>query len=339
MDGCSQWWHAASIATVGRTVIIGGSGFIGCRLIPELSQLGPVLNLDRVQSAGAPLAKIIDVRDRSSFAGLFESRDTIVLLAAEHRDDVTPTSLYYEVNVEGTRSVLAEMDSREVRRIVFTSTVAVYGLDKARPPKESDVPDPFNHYGRSKRMAEELLQEWVRRGEGRSALVLRPTVVFGEGNRGNVFNLLNQICSGRFIMIGGGENRKSMSYVGNLVAFIRFMVERGWTGLEVINYADTPDLDMNAIVNCAYQFKGGPLPGLRLPYAVGICAGAIFDAASAVTGLKFPISSIRVRKFCSNTQVDASKLDTLGFQRPYSLADGLQRMLVSEFSNRAKSAS
>src|SRR5688572_25571000 len=122
-----------------RTVVIGGSGFIGSRLIPELKPLGPILNLDKVQSIHFPeITKIIDVRDSGSFAGFFEGFDMVVLLAAEHRDDVTPTSLYYDVNVQGMRNVLAYMERHGLRRIIFTSTVALYGLDRSKPPSESD---------------------------------------------------------------------------------------------------------------------------------------------------------------------------------------------------------
>ena len=52
--------------------------------------------------------------------------------------------------------------------------------------------------------------------------IIRPTVIFGEKNRGNVYNLLKQIASGKFLMIGKGQNRKSMAYVGNVVAFIKY---------------------------------------------------------------------------------------------------------------------
>lgn len=59
--------------------------------------------------------------------------DLVVLLAAEHKDNVTPTSLYYTVNVEGMRNTLQAMESNGVTRLVFTSSVAVYGLNKDNP--------------------------------------------------------------------------------------------------------------------------------------------------------------------------------------------------------------
>ena len=61
---------------------------------------------------------------------------------------------------------------------------------------------------------------WHAKGD-KSLIIVRPTVIFGEGNRGNVFNLLNQIASGKFFMVGKGENKKSMAYIHNIVAFSR----------------------------------------------------------------------------------------------------------------------
>ena len=56
--------------------------------------------------------------------------------------------------------------------------------------------------------------------ENRTLIIVRPTVIFGEGNRGNVYNLLNQVASRRFVMFGNGKNIKSMAYVENIAAFL-----------------------------------------------------------------------------------------------------------------------
>ena len=80
---------------------------------------------------------------------------------------------------------------------------------------------PFNDYGRTKFLAEEVYRAWQRDDPSRRTLaIVRPTVIFGEQNRGNVYNLLRQIASGRFVMVGAGRNTKSMAYVGNVAAFL-----------------------------------------------------------------------------------------------------------------------
>src|SRR5690606_17038666 len=138
-----------------------------------------------------------DVLDKQSLIVNLNGADVVVLLAAEHRDDVTPTSLYYDVNVTGMRNTLEAMAVNNVKRLIFTSSVAVYGLNKDNPD-ESFSADPFNHYGISKWQAEQVLQEWYIDHKDWNVNIVRPTVIFGEGNRGNVFNLLNQIASGKF---------------------------------------------------------------------------------------------------------------------------------------------
>ena len=316
-------------------MIIGGSGFVGSRLISLLRDGNTVLNLDKAPSSvhGA-LTQTSDVREPESFSSQLLGQDVVILLAAEHRDDVSPTSLYYDVNVEGMRNVLSAMDTQGVKNIVFTSSVAIYGMNQPTPPTETSPEAPFNHYGKSKWQAEQVLQEWVTKGEGRNALVIRSTVIFGEENRGNVFNLLNQIYSGKFLMIGNGCNRKSMAYVGNIVAFIKYKLEVGFSGIEIFNYVDKPDFDMNTLVSEIYRHKGQSSPKLRIPYPIGILGGYCFDLLAKVTGKKLPISSIRVKKFCSSTEINADKLATSGFVRPVDFKEGLQQTLTSEFGDQ-----
>lgn len=74
-----------------KCVVIGGSGFIGSRLIPELQSNYDVINLDKAESSSfGHITHIMDVRNPDSFSNQLQGADTVVLLAAEHRDDVTP---------------------------------------------------------------------------------------------------------------------------------------------------------------------------------------------------------------------------------------------------------
>ena len=147
-----------------KCLVIGGSGFVGSRLIQELQPVCNVINLDKNDSSlFASITHRMDVRNLDSFVHHLQGVDTVILLAAEHRDDVTPVSLYYDVNVQGMRNVLTAMDQYGVGKIIFTSSVAVYGLDTPTPPCEIDQVNPFNDYGRSKWEAETVLQEWIKK--------------------------------------------------------------------------------------------------------------------------------------------------------------------------------
>lgn len=314
-----------------KIAILGGSGFVGTRLIEILQANNELINIDKNQSLFYNDITVIgDVRDKNILIRLLNEVDIVILLAAEHRDDVSPISLYYDVNVEGMRNTLEAMEANSVKRIIFTSSVAVYGLDKSNPNEGHPI-DPFNHYGKSKWEAEKVLQEWYKTHLDWNVNILRPTVIFGERNRGNVYNLLKQISSGKFLMVGSGNNKKSMAYVGNIVAFIKFLINNNTTGYNIYNYIDKPDFTMNELVGHVSEVLDKHIPMTHFPKWMGMFGGYCFDILAAITRKKLTVSSVRVKKFCATTQFDAAKVKSTGFIAPYSLGEGLARTLKFEF--------
>ena len=278
------------------------------------------------------LTSIGNVLNKDELAPFVKGLDAVVLLAAEHRDDVSPVSLYYDVNVQGTQNVLDAMDHAGVKSLLFTSSVAVYGLNKTNPDEQFEK-DPFNHYGKSKWQAEQVIQAWYDKDPtDKSVTIIRPTVIFGERNRGNVFNLLRQISSGRFLMIGKGMNKKSMAYVGNVVAFIKHRLQKRESGMHIFNYVDKPDFTMTELTASVEQKLDISIPKIRIPYGIGILMGRCFDLLAFMTRRKLSISAVRVKKFCATTQFDATKAHA-SFNAPYSLKEGLDRTLEHEFIN------
>lgn len=320
--------------------VIGGSGFIGSVLIRQLQQVGhKVRNLDLVapqpHAAGAPFIQC-DVREPASLQTGLSGVHVIYLLAAEHRDDVRPIDKYYDVNVGGARNVTAVATSLGIRRLIFTSSVALYGLN-APDADETRKPEPFNDYGQSKLDAENVLREWQALDDDRQLCVVRPVVVFGPGNRGNVYNLLQQMQSRAFAMIGKGDNRKSMAYVENVAAFLVYQLSKP-SGLSLFNYADKPDLSMNELVAVVGNHTAlGKRRIARVPYSLGLGVGYVFDLLARVSGRHFPISAVRVRKFCANTCVTADQSRQDGFTPGHTLADGLAEMMRSEFARQKAS--
>lgn len=316
-----------------KIAVIGGSGFVGTRLIDILVSTGQynLLNIDKNISEKFPDISVIgNVMNKETLISQLQGTDVVVLLAAEHRDDVAPVSLYYDVNVEGMRNTLEAMEANNVKRIVFTSSVAIYGLDKNNPD-ESFPADPFNHYGKSKWNAEQLLQEWYKKHEDWNINIIRPTVIFGEGNRGNVYNLLNQIANGKFMMIGKGNNQKSMSYIRNVIAFIKFLIEEKKSGYNIYNYVDKPDFTTNDLVHHTSEILNKNIPTTHIPYWIGMLGGYGFDILAWLSRKKLNISSVRVKKFCAVTQYDSTKAMTSGFKPPYTMEEGLKNMLNQEF--------
>lgn len=271
------------------------------------------------------------MRDRDALVKACQGAEVIYNLAAEHADDVRPISLYYDVNVGGARNLVAAAEKNQVGKIVFTSTVALYGLNVG-VPDESFPARPFNDYGKSKWEAEQVFQGWVEADSGRSLAIVRPVVIFGEGNRGNVYNLLRQIASGRFVQVGRGKNVKSMGYVENIAKFLTYCLGFG-PGSRIYNYLDEPDLTTGELVAIAQEALGMRGALSSIPYPIGLAGGYLFDALARLTGKRFPISSVRIKKFCANTAVSAEKLRKTEFEPEFSLREGLERVIRDEFLN------
>jgi len=314
-----------------RIAVIGGSGFIGTRLVRRLAPQHEVWIVDKAASEAYPeRVRIADVRELAALRSACEGAEVIVNLAAEHRDDVRPVSRYDEVNVGGARNVVAVAEDLGVEQLVFTSSVAVYGFPKD-PLGEDAPPNPFNDYGRTKLEAEKVYRAWLAGKPGRSLRIVRPTVVFGEANRGNVYNLLHQLAVGPFLMVGNGRNRKSMAYVENVAACLEFTLSLP-EGLHLFNYVDKPDLDMNELVREIRTTLGRPPKvGFRLPYWAGYAAGLVADGLAALLRRPLPLSRIRVQKFCASTQFLRDRVAEAGFRPPVELKAALERTILHEF--------
>ena len=315
-----------------KILVTGGSGFIGTNLVADLLRNGHSVSIyDKTRSETYPdLCVVADVRDRERLTEVLQGIDTVYHLAAEHRDDVHPVSLYYDVNVGGARNLVHAAEKNNVKRIMFTSSVAVYGLNASESNEDSPI-RPFNDYSKSKYQSEGLFNEWGQGDDSRCLVIVRPVVIFGEKNRGNVYELLSQIASGKFVMVGNGKNEKSMAYVLNISSFLAKLLEIG-PGRHVYNYADKPDMTVEELVVTALKALGKePRVKWRIPYAIGLLGGYAFDLVAGITGKTYPISSIRIKKFAAGTKVSAERLRKTGFSPPYSLADGLNRMIASEF--------
>ena len=313
-----------------KITVIGGSGFVGTNFCQRLSdrQVSFEIIDIKLSKRFPEKCKIGDVRDIDSLQETITG-DVIVNLAAVHRDDVRDKEQYHQTNVEGAEKVARVCVQKGIKKIVFTSSVAVYGFAKSSMDETSEI-NPFNEYGKTKYQAEEKLRAWHKQGDN-DLIIVRPTVIFGEGNRGNVFNLLNQIASGRFMMVGSGTNKKSMAYIGNVVAFLEKCVETD-KKYAVYNYVDTPDFDMNTLIRQVRKtLTGKDRIGLRLPYWLGLFMGYLADAVAFVSGKALPLSSIRVRKFCATTSFSSAKHELDGFEPSYSLQEGIERTLHSEF--------
>lgn len=313
-----------------KIALIGGAGFIGTRLSKRLEKK----NLDHTiydidKSITSKNFVHLDIEDNESLSRI-KDNDVIINLAAVHRDDVRPISRYDDVNVKGAVNLCKAASKYNINKIVFTSSVAIYGF-APEDTDENGEPNYFNDYGRTKYLAEQIFKNWQKEDKkNRSLVIVRPTVVFGEGNRGNVYNLLNQIALGKFLMVGNGKNKKSMAYIENIAAFLEYSISFD-NGVHIYNYIDKPDFDMNNLVSLVRnKLFGKNNVGIRLPSFLGILIGYISDFIAKLIGKRLPVSSIRIKKFLSTTQFSSS-ISKCDFVPPVSLAEGLERTIQYEF--------
>lgn len=308
-------------------LVTGDSGFIGSYLTDDLVRSGHrVAGLDIEPAKKHPVRYPYvtgDIRDAAALASVEGPLDCIIHLAAAHRDFGVTREEYYSVNVEGMRSLLRFADERGIRRFFFYSTVAVYGDNQ--PSTEETAPAPVNHYGDSKLEAEAVLREWQSHDPERQVIILRPAVVFGPLNTANIFKLVRQVCDRRFIWVGDGNNVKSIAYVGNITAVTLFLLERMAPGTAVYNYSDEPNMTTRELVGLISRLSGAPVSRVHIPLSAAVAAANVFDLLGRVTGIDFPVTGARLRKFNTPTEHRSGKVRSLGFVPPFSLEEGLRR--------------
>ena len=312
-----------------KTLLIGGSGFIGSHL-HEVYPQEKLINLDLVSPAFTYRSTYVqgDIRSYADLEGTlkrYSDCDTIINLAAEHQDFGISREEYMLTNVHGTEQMCKAATNFGIKKIVFYSSVAVYGNNEV-PSSERMKPNPANDYGDSKLMAEQVLKEWAAADSERQVLIMRPVVVYGERNVANMYRLIQQIQKGRYFHIGKAENIKSIAYVRNIVEATLFLMNRMQSGVAIYNYADEPQMSIRETADTIVKALGRK-PLISLPYGLLYFLALPFDLIIKMTGKNLPISTNRIRKLCTQTYHKAEKIQSTGFIPPYSNREGLSNMV------------
>ena len=310
-------------------LVTGGAGFVGTWLCGALQPLGHsirVVDIDGRKRPGKNLDfRVIDILEKDRLLRAMEGVDLVVHLAAKHRFFGVSESEFFRVNEAGTVSVLEAMAAHDVRRLIFYSTVAVYG-QTAGPAGEDTRLRPATPYGRSKLAAEKAIMGWADRGIERSAVILRPTVIFGPLNKGNIYRLIRQIRSRAFIPVGSGKNIKSIAYIENMIDATLFLMERAGNGLEIYNYSDTPHMAFEEIVTLIHNSLGRKPPRHRLPLESMLKLSDAVDGILSGLHVEFSLAAA-IEKMNKTTYYESEKIRGLGFHQKHSLQRGLDNMV------------
>jgi nucleoside-diphosphate-sugar epimerase len=303
-----------------KYILIGGSGFIGQHFFKKLKER-IILNLDidsGINDVKYEHCDILRASDLQSVDLSEWSEITVIHLAAVHFDF---QRTFYETNVSGTSNVLKFISSQsKVKKYVFFSSVAIYG-DSDTGKDESSAQAPNNDYGRSKLEAEKLIGKWHENNRDIQTIIIRPAVVFGEYNFGNVFNLIEQIRSRKFAIVGNGRNVKSIAYAGNIVDSVLFCLENIDEPLFIYNYCDYPQNNILEQSKLISSLLGLRKP-FRLPFWITKIITIPIDILERILKTDLRINSMRVKKFTTSTYFLSDKVRSRGFDQKTSIKEG-----------------
>jgi len=296
-------------------VVLGGSGFIGSRLTQRLIATGAwrVRILDMVE----PRRQIegvehhpIDVRDPIR-AELGAEAEILFNLAALHRTPGHPDQDYFQTNIAGAINATDLAEACDIKTIVFTSSISVYGPCEDLITEQSPL-RPVTAYGESKRLAELVHKQWSRRGDSRRLIITRPGVVFGPGEAGNYTQLARALRGGYFAYPGRRDTIKSGGSVDELLSTIDFALGQPERDI-LYNFAYPDSSTTEAIVNIMRRLTGVRRRPLTLPLGPMLAAALVFEGL-ALVGLKTAIHRDRVMKLVQSTRIRPDWLLTKGYR-------------------------
>ena len=320
-------------------IIFGGSGFIGTHLIHLLQtecirEGDKIYDLDIVmpgeegvvpgiveKNDGVEYIRL-DVRIEIDFSFTPTSSDIIFNLAAVHRTPGHEDKEYFETNIRGAENVVAFAEKHGIKKILFTSSIAPYGAAEELK-SEDTLPTPNTPYGISKLVAEKIHIGWCEKEKDRELTIVRPGIVYGKGEHGNMTRLYKGIKGRYYFYAGRTDTVKACIYVKELVQFFKYrMIDNSFSGYDIINCTFEPAYTIEQI--CEAMKASTDLKGRKIPKVPGGLLKGVARVIGPIGGKKVGIHPDRVKKLMVSTNISGKKLASMDYKFHYSLKQSFE---------------
>lgn len=316
------------------TVLITGAyGFIGTNISSQLRNLAgySLIALDILESRKDGYAahytwKELDAIDWNRI-------DVVIHLAGKAHDtsNADDSQSYFDVNYGLTKMVFERFLRSTAKKFIFFSSVkAVADTVSGECLTEATIPNPQTPYGKSKLQAEQFIQQQAL-PPGKQVYILRPSMIHGPGNKGNLNLLYTWTHKGLPWPLGAFDNIRSFTSINNLLFVIRQLIEKE---IECGTYqiADDEPLSTNELIRLIADSI------CKKTYIMNISPIAIKLMAKAGDMFQLPLNSERLKKLTESYVVCNQKLkNALGVKKmPYTAVDGMKSTL-EYFKNKINS--
>jgi nucleoside-diphosphate-sugar epimerase len=313
-------------------LVTGATGAVGPRVVNALHDAGYQI---RTLSIDSPLdgvwpdgveARIGDVTDPAAVQSAVQGVDGVIHLAALLHIVNPPPALqekYERINVGGTATVAEAARQVGVKRLVFFSTIAVYGAATGGILAEDSPTHPDSFYAQTKLDAERIVLSTKREDGKPLGTVLRLGAIYGARIKGNYRRLLLTLACGRFWPIGLGHNRRTLVYDKDVARAALLVLRHPNAAGKVFNVSDGEFHTIKDIISTMCQALGKKQPGLSLPLGPVRFAAGIVEDAARLTGFSPPIVRATIDKYTEDIAVDSRRIQNeLGFKPLYDLPAG-----------------
>jgi nucleoside-diphosphate-sugar epimerase len=313
-------------------IIFGGSGFIASHFVNYLlkNKLVEKIYLADINDS-APFYVSRDERIRYVKVDVRECIDwqlfpgeisLIANFAAIHREPGHEDREYFETNLLGAKNVCRFAEKVGCQSIIFTSSISPYGVSESLKD-ESTLPIPVTAYGSSKLVAEKIHQIWQGKDvKNRRLVCVRPGVVFGPGEGGNVSRLIKAVTHRYFFYMGNEATRKAGVYVKELCNAMWWVLQeqkKNGETVSLFNMSMNPGPSVGEYVNAVCKTQGIRRFVPTVPFGMLIAVAYAIDALARPLGIKHPFSPVRIRKLVRSNNIIPTYLVEHGYQFQYSL--------------------